>query len=263
MDLTLRDGVIPRSRHHFRAPGYESRLDWAEVVLETAVTLYVNGEEYVTAALTPIDLEDWATGFLAGEGLITSASDITIFQWRPDDGQIWVRVPGLHLHPPEGSRYLGSCCGQSRPGFLRPTGGQPVQSSLTVPRNQIPGWFMELSAWSQAQHSGGLHAAGLVTGTTFHSARADVGRHNALDKLYGSFLKTAPAPAADCVLVFTGRLSGEIIWKVANMGCPVIISNAAPTTLGIDLAAQLGITAIGFARDGEFSVYSHPERVRP
>ena len=39
-------------------------------------------------------------------------------------------------------------------------------------------------------------------------------------------------------------------------------SKSAPTTLAIQLAHDLNITAVGFIRDGNFNVYSHPERIK-
>jgi FdhD protein len=231
------------------------------VVIEQTVTVFVNGSPWLSAAVTPIDLKDWVVGLLAGESAISGPEDITIFQWRASDGQIWVRVPKLVPAPPTTTRYLGSCCGQSRPGFLSPEAGQPVTSSLVIDPAWIDEWFEVLSAWTHTQKSGGLHAAGLVYNRTLTLLRADVGRHNALDKVYGAQLARPDIVPSDSVIVFTGRLSAEIIWKVAHMGCPIVISNTAPTSLGLDLAEQLGVTAIGFARDQTFNVYTHPQRL--
>ncbi len=230
------------------------------MVEETALTLMVNGQEYVTVAITPLDVRDWVIGFLVGEGLIEKPSDMTVFLWRPEDGQLWVRVPGTVI-PSHQGRYLGSCCGQSRPGFFEPGGMPPLLAPLSLRVEALQQVFVELSGWSRIQHSGGLHVAGLSDGDHLLLARADVGRHNALDKLYGAALSENIAPLSAHVVVFSGRLSAEILWKVRLMGCPAIVSNAAPTSLGIQLAESLGITAIGFVRENELSIYSHPERV--
>lgn len=254
----LKEGVRPFSRRHWSEGNW--RLEDAEVVEEAALTLMVNGQEYVTVAITPLDVRDWVLGFLAGEGLIQKASDMTIFLWRPEDGQLWVRVPGAVL-PSHQGRYLGSCCGQSRPGFFEPGGMPPLLTPLSLRVEALQRVFEELSHWSRTQRSGGLHVAGLSDGEHLVLARADVGRHNALDKLYGAALRENTAPLSHRVVAFSGRLSAEILWKVRLMGCPAIVSNAAPTSLGIQLAESLGITAIGFIRDNELSIFSHPERI--
>ena len=62
------------------------------------------------------------------------------------------------------------------------------------------------------------------------------------------------------MLIFSGRISSEILLKAAKIGVGVILSKSAPTTLAITLANDLNITAIGFIRDGSFNIYSHPER---
>ncbi len=223
------------------------------------VTVMVNGLEYVTAAVTAIDLKDWVLGLLAGDGIISRAEEMTIFQWRPEDGQIWVRVPGVQVGTTT-SRYLGSCCGQSRPGFFNPVGIPALPATLVLKPEHMQQAFEELSNWSSRQHSGGLHVAGLAQSGQVAIARADVGRHNALDKVYGAALLN-PALFAHSYVVFSGRLSAEIIWKVRTMGVEAIVSNAAPTSLGIELGERLGVTLVGFVRDGELSVFAHPERL--
>lgn len=254
---TLADGVRPVWRYHF--DGEEWKSEQSEVVSETAITLFVNGAELVTAAVTAIDLKDWVIGFLAGERLISHATDLTVFQWRPDEGQVWVRIPGFHLSE-SSSRYLGSCCGQSRPGFFNPSDQQPLENHLALGFGEVRQAFSELSEWSSTQHSGGLHAAGLARESHVLLARADVGRHNALDKVYGAALQQS-WDATGTYLAFSGRLSAEIVWKVRSMGIEAIVSNAAPTSLGIAMAEQLGITLVGFLRGQEMSVFTHPQRM--
>lgn len=251
-------GVKPVMRYHLTHREWQTET--SEVVNEIPVTLLVNGEEYVTAALTPIDVADWTYGILAGDGVITNSEDITIFQWHADEGQVWVRVPG-YRRTANNARYLGSCCGQSRPGFFNPTNIPPLSATLRLKTDALQKSFEELASWSSSQHSGGLHVAALHYQDSLHLARADVGRHNALDKVFGAGLRTREVPFNEAVVLFSGRLSAEIVFKVRRMGCQAVASNAAPTSLGIELAEKLGITAIGFLRDDELSVFSHPERL--
>ena len=253
----LSAGVKSTVRHRY--DGHSWHPECSEVVLEMPVTVMVNGLEYVTAAVTAIDLKDWVLGLLAGDGVISRAEEITIFQWRPEDGQIWVRVPGAQVGAMT-SRYLGSCCGQSRPGFFNPVGVSALAATLMLKPEDMQQAFEELNIWSSHQHSGGLHVAGLAKGPQVTIARADVGRHNALDKVYGAALLD-PTNFMDSYVVFSGRLSAEIIWKVRTMGIEAIVSNAAPTSLGIELGERLGVSLIGFVRDEELSVFAHPERL--
>jgi len=49
--------------------------------------------------------------------------------------------------------------------------------------------------------------------------------------------------------------------KVAKRRIPIIISVSAPTDLGVKLAADLGITLIGFVRGKRMNVYTNGWRV--
>jgi FdhD protein len=88
----------------------------------------------------------------------------------------------------------------------------------------------------------------------------DIGRHNAVDKVLGyAFLNEINTE--DKCLLLSGRVASEILIKAARAHIPVVLSRTAPTGLTIDLAEELNITVVGFARGDRFSVYSHPERV--
>jgi FdhD protein len=255
----LAQAVHPVLRYRWEANAWHRQA--TDVALETPVTLFVNGEDYVTVALTPVDVRDWVMGFLAGEGAIRRLQDVTIFQWHPEEGQVWVRIPGFRP-PARRASYLGSCCGQSRPDHLVPSAFPPLATEATWALSDFHTAFTALTQWSMRQRSGGLHVASLAHGSTILVARADVGRHNALDKVYGGFLATQDVLPPDAYLLFSGRLSAEIIWKVRRMGISVIVSNAAPTALGIQWAESFGITLVGFLRDEEASVFTHPQRLK-
>ncbi len=109
-------------------------------------------------------------------------------------------------------------------------------------------------------HTGGVHNAALCDANGIVLSRMDIGRHNALDKIYGYCLKN-DISIGDKIIVFSGRISSEILLKVAKIGCEVILSKSAPTELALQLAEQLGITTIGFIRNHSLNVYTCPNRI--
>ncbi|MCX8205309.1 MAG: formate dehydrogenase accessory sulfurtransferase FdhD, partial [Candidatus Nezhaarchaeota archaeon] len=109
--------------------------------------------------------------------------------------------------------------------------------------------------------TGGTHVAAVANreGELVTFAE-DVGRHNAIDKAIGEgAIKRVDFSRS--MLAFSGRLSYEVVAKVASVGVPVLASVAAPTDRGLRLAEALGLTLIGFARGGRFNVYTSPSRI--
>ena len=94
---------------------------------------------------------------------------------------------------------------------------------------------------------------------SFFSPDADIGRHNALDKIYGHLLRQRIS-VRDKVLAFSGRVSSEVVLKAAKIGVGVLLSKSAPTDLALRLAHDLGITVVGFIRRDHLTVYTHPEQ---
>jgi FdhD protein len=138
-----------------------------------------------------------------------------------------------------------------------------VPAGFTVAADVVVGLPDRLRAAQRVfDRTGGLHAAGLFTAAGAPiTVREDVGRHNAVDKVIGEQFLADRLPLRDAVLQVSGRVSFEIVQKAAVAGIPVLSAVGAPSSLAVEAGERLGVTVLGFVRDGRCNVYSHPGRV--
>ena len=229
---------------------------------------------------TPGDDYALAVGFLLSEGLIRTVADVASHEFvgPPPEGHsrgntLLIELsPGTPFDTAKLQRHFyttSSCgiCGKASLDAIRAQGLTPFApeaiDQVRLPAEiiaHLPEQLQQRLAvfWQR----GGLHAAGLfdLQGQLI-DLREDVGRHNAVDKLIGRQLLAGSTPLHQSVLVVSGRASFELVQKALLGGLPVMVAVGAPSSLAIELAAEFGMTIIGFTTTNRFNIYSVPQRV--
>ncbi|MEL1135610.1 formate dehydrogenase accessory sulfurtransferase FdhD [Desulfitobacterium sp. THU1] len=236
------------------------------IAVEKALTIYINGKEFATMVCTPSQGKELAVGFLCSEGIINQPDQIKKITFDPKQGFVWVETKtertlseDLFL-----KRYITSCCGKGKSTFYFANDArlaQKVESGLKVSAQKVSEYINLLEEGSELfRLTGGVHGGALASGSKMDYYAEDIGRHNVLDKLYGqAFLDEVDL--SQKIIVFSGRISSEIVIKAAKMGCPILVGVSAPTDLALRLAEELGLTVIGFARRNCMNIYTHRERI--
>jgi FdhD protein len=245
--------------------------------VEEPLEVRLHGRPFAVVMRTPGDDRELAAGFLLAEGVVESADDIGAIEHcrHPDRADVHNVVDVYLLGRARASLTAvldarrnvmtnASCgmCGRVTIDALR-TRAAPLASRWTMTSAAVASLPDVLRGRQRVfAGTGGLHAAGLFdTAGECLLSREDVGRHNAVDKVIGRLLIDDRLPLADSALAVSGRVSFEIVQKAWLAGIGLLCAVSAPSSLAIDVAAAAGITLIGFARNGGFNVYTHPQRV--
>jgi FdhD protein len=234
------------------------------------------GQAAVSAAVTmrtPGGDFELAAGFLYTEGLIQARHELRRVSYCEDLGPEEQRynVVTVELARPfdagvlSRNFYANSSCGICGKASLDDVEVHcaPLAAGPEIAAEVIRGLPDALRAAQPVfERTGGLHAAGLFSAEGgLLSLREDVGRHNAVDKVVGEALLAGDLPLSERILQVSGRVSFEIVQKAARAGVPVVSAVSAPSSLAVEGAERLGMTVVGFVREGRFNVYSHPERI--
>jgi len=239
-----------------------STEDEDELALDEPICLFVNGEYHVTLIATPEMKRELAAGYLLTQGVIDSVDEIEGVEM--DDGNVKVALTGaVDLRGASVSMMnliVTACASSPRAANTRTTVPE-VSSELRVKASRLKDMITALNSRSSVhRRTRGTHAAMLCGGDGDVLAFAeDVGRHNAVDKVVGAYALKGGA-LGSCVLLSTGRQSGEMVQKACRVGIPVIASMTVPLVSGVRLAERSGLTLTSMS-GGRLRVYSGPQRI--
>ncbi len=248
-------------------------------MVEEPLEIRVGGKPLAVTMRTPGDDVDLALGFLCTEAVISEPGQVLAARHCAGaDGQpntynvldltLSPDTPDPEVDPTRNFYTTSSCgmCGKASIDAVRLRSHHPVAADgLVVTAELLTGLPDQLRATQQVfERTGGLHAAGLFTGSgDLVCVREDVGRHNAVDKVVGWALRNDRLPLTGHVLMVSGRASFELVQKASMAGIPLLGAVSAPSTLAVDLAAEIGMTLVGFLRGDRMNVYTGAARVGP
>ena len=244
----------------------EERSNIEDVVaIELPVTVILNDQELVTLLCSPKDLKYLAVGFLSSEGFIKSKDEIKKVVVDDERGVVRLQTVEAKEFAQDilFKRIISSGCGRGASFYnTADAASQKVESRLEVSVDEVFALVNEFQHSSQIYlDTGGVHSAALCDTSHILVFSDDIGRHNAVDKIFGKCM-LEDIPTHDRLVITSGRISSEILHKVAKKGIPIIVSISAPTNLGVKIADTLGITLISSVRGKRMNVFTNDWRVR-
>jgi len=264
------DGSVGRGATRFSRGGRSDETD--RVTVEEPCEIRLAGEPVAVIMRTPGHDRELAAGFLYTEAIVQPGDIGTITACTDEDALDPENIVEVRLVPgvePSGTWQrnfyaTSSCgvCGKASIEAIHVATGR-LNDATRFRREVITGAVPALrSVQPTFDVTGGIHAAGLFTPQgDMLVVREDVGRHNAVDKVIGWAYLHERLPLNGHMLVVSGRQSFEIAQKALVAGIPLVAGVSAATSLAVDLAAESGMTLIGFVRGEGFVAYTGAERV--
>jgi len=235
------------------------------VAREFPLTILLNNQELVTLLCTPSHLDYLAVGFLYSEGLVKGKDEIKKLTVDEKTGVVRVDTSEEIKKADQlvFKRLITSGCGRGASLYSATDvmAQKKVESKTTLSSDEILELAREFQHRSQIfKTTGGVHSAALCDNEKILIFSEDIGRHNAIDKIFGECLMQDVVTDGHIILT-SGRVSSEILIKAARRNIAILVSKSAPTDMGVKLAGELGITLVGFVRGKRMNVYANDWRI--
>ncbi|MDV6251024.1 formate dehydrogenase accessory sulfurtransferase FdhD [Vibrio sp. EA2] len=235
-----------------------------QIACERPLTVMLNWKEIVTLMTIGSRPDALVLGYLKNQSFLSDpeAIESVIIDWETHSAAVITKENIEHLEGALKKKTVTSGCGQ---GTMY---GNVMKQLENYQVPQVPLKQSEIYATLEAlthyndtyRKAGAVHGCAICKGNQVLSFVEDVGRHNAVDTLAGEMWLNQEA-GDDKIFYTTGRLTSEMVIKVAQMGIPVLLSRSGVTQMGLDLARQYGITTIARAKGLRFQVFTGAEKV--
>lgn len=253
--------ICAKSKNASFSANFTNESDF--IIKEERVSFYLNGVKIISTMCLPNDQDAHILGFLFNEGVIEKYSDVKSIKIANDGLRVFMeaKINEANITNLYHEKTLTSgCCVGVSANFEGRILQKFVSSKARFSLESLSKKIAEFERDSELFNLTGCVHKVMIFCENRAFVSEDIGRHNALDKAIGKAIM-AGADLSSAVLIVSGRLSMEMVIKCAMSGIPLVISRAATTALGIKSALKLGITLIGFARNGKMNIYTHNGRV--
>jgi FdhD protein len=233
---------------------------------ERPLTVYVDKRELVTLMTLGARPEWLVLGYLRNQRLVSSVDEIESItvDWEVGSAAVKTRGGIAQIEERTSQRVVTTGCGQgSMFGGLMDEVDAITLPEARITQGELYGLLNAIRLQESTYKSAGsVHGCALFRGPEMLLFVEDVGRHNAIDTIAGwMWLQHEEVRSDDKVFYTTGRLTSEMIIKSAQMGVPIVVSRSGITQMGLDIARQLGLCAIGRATNKHFLCYTGAERL--
>ncbi len=234
------------------------------IAAERPLTLYIDKREIVTLMTIGTEPELLILGWLHNQRFIHDISHIKEIQvdWETESVAV-TTVNGIdNLDSRLAKKTVTTGCGQGTVyGDLMDEVSKIKLPHNTYKQSGIYATLKALTEYNEVyRQAGAVHGCAICNGETIVKFVEDVGRHNAVDAIAGH-MWLDDIQGGDKIFYTTGRLTSEMVIKVALMGIPILLSRSGATQMGLDIAKQLGIILIARAKGKHFLIYHGAERI--
>ncbi len=248
--------VTPVNELNQLQPGY--------VAAERSLTLYLDNREIVTVMTIGTHPEMLALGWLRNQRLIGELKhvDSIMTNWETDSVSVKTNRPIDNLEERLEYKTVTTGCGQGAMyGDMMASIDKIKLQAPILNQSYIYDLLKTLGTQNELyRQAGAVHGCALCYNTEILSFVEDVGRHNAVDTIAGHMWLN-DIDGADKVFYTTGRLTSEMVIKVAQMGIPVLLSRSGITHMGLTLARRVGVTLLSRAKGRHFLIYNGADKI--
>ena len=230
------------------------------LVTETRLTLYLNGQWLADFMCSPLDLEALAVGYAYNAELIHARENVRWLKANVHESALDMFVTPAPQKLPA-PRVITSGCGGDGGVQALTEAFPPLESDFRTTPQTLVRLLRELNGAAQVyQQVRGIHTSILGDADGMRLAAEDIGRHNTLDKLAGKALLEG-VETRDLIILTSGRVSSEMLFKARRMRVPLVASRTSPTSAAIRLAEAWGICVVGYLRRDGMRIYTHSARL--